>query len=431
MPAIVEEILADSIAEELSLAKGDEILKINDVVPKDLIDYKYLMNSEEVTVEVKKADGTLEIIEIEKDFEDDLGIVFENAVFDMIKKCTNKCVFCFVDQQPEGLRESLYVKDDDYRLSYLQGTYVTLTNFTAADKKRISDLGLGPLYVSLHTTNPELRVKMLANPKAANIIEDLKWFQKQQIPLHLQIVLCPGYNDDEELEKTFKDLEKFKDIILSVAIVPVGLTKFRKTPLKPVDKACAKDVIAKIDAFNKKLRKNVACASDEFFITADEKVPPAKYYGNFAQLDDGVGVIRLVLDDFEKNKKKLPKKIKTPKNIHILTAPAGQRVFKYINDEFNKIENLTSVLVTVSGKFFGENITVAGLVTGSDIIEQLKNIQDEIEILLIPSVMLRPFTRTFLDDLTVEDVEKALSCKIEVMEDVYSTKSLLKFISSL
>ncbi len=428
MVAIVEEIEQNSIAEDLNITKGDKIIKINNVVPKDLIDYKYLINDEEIEIEIQKTNGEIQIIEIEKDFNDDLGIIFENAVFDKIKKCQNKCIFCFVDQQPKGLRKSLYVKDDDYRLSYLQGTYITLTNLTEEDKQRITSLNLGPLYISLHTTNPELRAEMLNNSNAADIIEQLNWLKKLKIPIHLQIVLCPNYNDGVELQRTLTDLQKFKSIILSIAIVPVGLTKFRKKQLQAVDKKCALNVIAQIDDFNKKIKKNIACASDEFFIMADAEIPPRSYYSNFAQLADGVGALRLLLDDFEKNKKKLPKLLETPKTLHLICAPACKKVFSEIQKEFNKIKNLEFVLLDVNGEFFGDNITVAGLITGSDIIHQVNKFKNSIKTLILPSIMLRPFSQTFLDGKTVQDVELSLDCQIVIVNDIYSTKEIIDYI---
>ena len=205
MPAIVNKVLKDSIAEELEINPQDEILSIDGTKMLDMIDYNFLCKSELITIEVKKASGEIEEIEIEKDFDEDLGIVFESAVFDRVKPCLNKCIFCFVDQQPKGLRDTLYIKDDDYRLSYLQGTYITLTNLKEEDKERIKRMHLGPFYVSVHTTNPELRVKMLRNPNASKIMENLEWFRKNKIPFHAQIVLCPGYNDGEELDRTLSD----------------------------------------------------------------------------------------------------------------------------------------------------------------------------------------------------------------------------------
>ena len=426
MSAIISEVLKDSIAQELEFQKGDKIISINGEKPQDMIDYRYMMCCEDVDIELERTNGDIEIFEIEKDFDDDLGIVFESAVFDRIKPCTNHCIFCFVDQQPEGLRKSLYIKDDDYRLSYLQGTYITLTNLTAKDKERIQSLHLGPLYVSVHTTNPELRAKMLNNPKASNILEDLKWLKQADIPIHAQIVLCPGYNDGEELENTLKDFENFKSIIQSIAIVPVGITRFHKNNLKTLTTKNALHVIKQVEAFNTKLKKHIAMASDEFFLKADYPIPDKKYYGNFAQLEDGVGAIRLLTDDFEKRKKKLPKSVKTPLNLTFAVAQSSVKIFKEITKNLNQIQNCHCEIVELKNDFFGSNVTVAGLITGNDLISQLKN--KNIETLIIPSIMLRPFSCDFLDNITVEEVQKELGCKIVVIQDIYSTKEICSLI---
>ena len=426
MSAIISEVLKDSIAQELEFQKGDKIISINGEKPQDMIDYRYMMCCEDVEIELERTNGDIEIFEIEKDFDDDLGIVFESAVFDRIKPCTNHCIFCFVDQQPEGLRKSLYIKDDDYRLSYLQGTYITLTNLTAKDKERIQSLHLGPLYVSVHTTNPELRAKMLNNPKASNILEDLKWLKQADIPIHAQIVLCPGYNDGEELENTLKDFENFKSIIQSIAIVPVGITRFHKNNLKTLTTKNALHVIKQVEAFNTKLKKHIAMASDEFFLKADYPIPDKKYYGNFAQLEDGVGAIRLLTDDFEKRKKKLPKSVKTPLNLTFAVAQSSVKIFKEITKNLNQIQNCHCEIVELKNDFFGSNVTVAGLITGNDLISQLKN--KNIETLIIPSIMLRPFSCDFLDNITVEEVQKELGCKIVVIQDIYSTKEICSLI---
>lgn len=426
MSAIISEVLKDSIAQELEFQKGDKIISINGEKPQDMIDYRYMMCCEDVDIELERTNGDIEIFEIEKDFDDDLGIVFESAVFDRIKPCTNHCIFCFVDQQPEGLRKSLYIKDDDYRLSYLQGTYITLTNLTAKDKERIQSLHLGPLYVSVHTTNPELRAKMLNNPKASNILEDLKWLKQADIPIHAQIVLCPGYNDGEELENTLKDFENFKSIIQSIAIVPVGITRFHKNNLKTLTTKNALHVIKQVEAFNTKLKKHIAMASDEFFLKADYPIPDKKYYGNFAQLEDGVGAIRLLTDDFEKRKKKLPKSVKTPLNLTFAVAQSSVKIFKEITKNLNQIQNCHCEIVELKNDFFGSNVTVAGLITGNDLISQLKN--KNIETLIIPSIMLRPFSCDFLDNITVEEVQKKLGCKIVVIQDIYSTKEICSLL---
>ncbi len=428
MAAIISEIQKDSIAEELDLQKGDKILSINSQTPKDFIDYRFMMSSEEIEIEIEKTNGDIEIYEIEKDFEEDLGVIFESAVFDRIKPCTNRCIFCFVDQQPEGLRKTLYIKDDDYRLSYLQGTYITMTNLSDKDRQRIEQLHLGPLYVSVHTTNPELRSKMLNNPKAANILEDLKWLKKADIPIHAQIVLCPGYNDQEELENTLNDFSKFKSIIQSIAIVPVGITKFHKNNLTSLTPENALHVIKQVENFNKKMKKQIAMASDEFFIKADYEIPPRNYYGNFSQIEDGVGALRLLLDDFEKTKKKLPKSIKNKKEITFAVTESSKRVMKSIIEELNNIKNFTCTMIVLKNNFFGPNVTVAGLITGQDLISQLKN--KNIKNLVIPSIMIRPFTQDFLDGITLEQVQKELGTNITVINDIYSTKEFIDLIKS-
>ena len=289
MPATISEITPNSIAEELCFEKGDKILSINGETPKDLIDYRFAINEEYIELELERKNGEIEVYEIEKDFDEDLGVVFESAVFDRVKLCANNCIFCFVDQQPGGLRESLYVKDDDYRLSYLQGTYITLTNLTKKDKERIEKLHLGPLYVSVHTTNPELRAKMLRNKRAAEIMESLEWLKNAQIPLHLQIVMCPDLNDGAELERTLNDLGKFKSVVQSIAVVPVGLTKFHKNNLQLLTEENARKTVEIIDNFNKKIKKHLAQASDEIFLKAKMRIPERKYYGSFAQREEGVG----------------------------------------------------------------------------------------------------------------------------------------------
>lgn len=436
MGAIVSKIEEKSIAQELEIKPGDEILSIDEQKLSDLIDYKFLCKSEFLTIELKRTDGEIEIIEIEKDFDEDLGIVFESAVFDKIKPCLNKCIFCFVDQQPKGLRDTLYIKDDDYRLSYLQGTYITLTNLAKKDKKRIEMLGLGPFYLSVHTTNPELRIQMLKNPNAGKILEHLKWLKKNHIPVHLQIVLCPKYNDGEELRRTLSDLEKFKNIILSIAIVPVGITKFRKDEkLYPVTKKIAQETIEIADEFNKKCKKPVIACSDEFFLLAQKPIPDKKYYGNFSQLEDGVGSVRLLLDDFKKYKKVLPKKLKKPLNLLFATSKLAKPALDEIAYELNKIKNLNAHVVAVESTYWGKNITVAGLITSEDLIKTIStykpiSLSTYQPVTIIPSVMLRPFTHDFLDGKTLDYVKEKTKLDFVVIKDCYSTKEIVDFINS-
>lgn len=419
MPAIVSSVEKNSIAEELELENGDILLSIDGVVLSDLIDYNFYCKSEELTIEIKKKNGEIEEIELEKDFDEDLGIIFESAVFDKIKPCLNHCIFCFVDQQPKGLRKTLYIKDDDYRLSYLQGTYITLTNFNEEDKNRIKRMHLGPFYVSVHTTNPELRVNMLRNPNASKIMENLKWFKENEIPFHAQIVLCPGYNDGKELERTLKDLSTLGDSLLSIAIVPVGITAFRNdTQLTRVNKEIALETIKIANKYKK------TCCSDEFFILAEQEIPPKEYYGNFSQLDDGVGSLRALLEDF--NNLNLPQKLKKSLTITLAVSFASLPAMEIITKELNKIENLTCKLKPVKSNYWGENITVAGLITSDDLIETVKNV--DTDYVVISSIMLKPFSESFLDGNTLDYVKTQTNKEFFVQNEQYSMKELVDFL---
>ena len=418
MPAIVSSVFDGSIAAELGIESGDEILSIDELKMQDMIDYNFMCKSELLTLEIKKTNGEIEVIELEKDYDEDLGIVFESAVFDRIKPCLNHCIFCFVDQQPKGLRNTLYVKDDDYRLSYLQGTYITLTNLKDEDKERIKRLHLGPFYVSVHTTNPELRVKMLKNPNAGKALENLKWFRKNGIPFHAQIVLCPGINDGKELERTLSDLAELKNTVLSVAIVPVGITQFRKEKLKRVDKECALKTLEIASNYKR------VCCSDEFFLLAGKKIPPAKYYGNFCQLDDGVGSIRALLEDFKSQN--LPKIISKPYKLIFATSYAAEYPMKEIAKKLNKVENLSVEVLPVKSEYWGENITVAGLITSDDLIRTIKDVTcDKV---VIPSVMLKPYTEDFLDGKNLSYVKKESGKNFFVVKNIYSIKEVIDYI---
>ena len=418
MPAIVSKVLENSIAEELDLNPGDEIVSIDGCKMQDMIDYNFYCKSECIILEIKKTNGEIEEIELEKDYDEDLGIVFESAVFDRVKPCLNHCIFCFVDQQPKGLRETLYIKDDDYRLSYLQGTYITLTNLTEKDKERIARMHLGPFYVSVHTTNPDLRVKMLRNPNAGKALENLQWFKNHEIPFHAQIVLCPGLNDGVELERTLQDLTSLGDILLSAAIVPVGITQFREDELKQVDKKVAAETIQIAAKYPK------VCCSDEFFLLTGEEIPPCEYYGNFSQLDDGVGAIRYLLDDFKTLE--LPKKIKAPCKAAFATSYAAKDAILKIAEQLNKIENFEALVCPVKSDYWGEDITVAGLITTDDLIKTVKDI--DVDFVIIPSVMLKPYSEDFLDGKNLDYVREQTGKKFFVIQNIYSMKELIEYL---
>ena len=421
MTAIVSEVVKNSIADELEISAGDEISSIDGIKMQDMIDYNFMCKSDFLTLEIKKTTGEIEIVEIEKDYDEDLGIIFESAVFDRVKPCLNNCIFCFVDQQPDGLRDTLYVKDDDYRLSYLQGTYITLTNFKEEDKERIKKMHLGPFYVSVHTTNPGLRVKMLRNPNAGKALENLKWFRKNKIPFHAQIVLCPGYNDGDELERTLSDLADLKNTVLSTAIVPVGITQFRKNCLQQVDKKCALKTLEIASRYKR------VCCSDEFFLLADKEIPPAKYYGNFSQLDDGVGALRLLLDDFAALN--IPESIPKPLRVSFATGYAAVYAMEKIVKKLNSIKNLSVTLEPVKSNYWGRDITVSGLITTDDLIQTVKDIKSDLTV--IPSVMLKPYSEDFLDGKNLDYVKKKTGKEFFVVNNIYSMREFVDYLYSL
>ena len=420
MAAIVSSVEDGSIAEELEIEAGDELLSIDGQKMLDMIDYGFYCKSELLTLEIKKTNGEIEEIELEKDYDEDLGIVFESAVFDKIKPCLNKCIFCFVDQQPKGLRDTLYIKDDDYRLSYLQGTYITLTNLKEEDKQRISRMHLGPFYVSVHTTNPDLRVKMLRNPNASKIMENLNWFKDNEIPFHAQIVLCPDVNDGAELDRTLNDLSTLGENLLSVAIVPVGITQYREDNiLKQVTPEVAKQTIEIASKYKK------VCCSDEFFLLAEKDIPPTDYYGSFCQLDDGVGAIRALIDDFESYD--LPDELSEPLDLVFATSYAGKDAIEYVSKRINRIKNLKTSVYPVKSNYWGQNITVAGLITSQDLINTIKDIKSDY--IVVPGVMLKPYTDSFLDGETLSHVEQITGKKFIVIHNQYSLGELIDFIN--
>lgn len=418
MPALISGVVEGSIAEELEIQEGDILLSIDGEKPQDMIDYRFLSKTELMTLEIQKNNGEIEEIELEKDFDEDLGIIFESAVFDRVKPCLNNCIFCFVAQQPKGLRKTLYVKDDDYRLSYLQGTYITTTNLTSADKERIARLHLGPFYISVHTTNPDLRVKMLRNPNAGKIMDNLRWFKENDIPFHAQIVLCPGYNDGDELRRTLEDLKTLDSALLSVAIVPVGVTQFRESELRIVDKKIAEETIEIASGYKK------VCCSDEFFLLAGLPIPEAKYYGSFSQLDDGVGSLRTLMDDFDMLT--LPEKLRENLTICFACSMAAKSAFSYISEKLNKIENLNVIVKPVKSTYWGKNITVAGLITSEDLINTIKDI--EADYIIVPSIMLKPFSNLFLDGKSLDYVIEQTNKNIYVCRNNYSVGEVINFI---
>jgi putative radical SAM enzyme (TIGR03279 family) len=430
MRARIKSIISGSVAELSGIRPHDLLCAINEnSACEDLFDYQFAVMGETSLQLILEREGKPFTLDLHKEEMDDLGIQFESPVFTGIKTCNNACPFCFIDQQPEGLRPTLYVKDDDWRLSYFVNTYITLTNLTRHDRERIERIKPGPLYVSVHCTVPDIRERLLLNKKARDIMKELSWLGSLEIPFHAQVVICPGINDGEALSTTLKDLASLRPHCLSVAIVPVGLTDYRGelAILKAVEQHHAIDIIQRVEAFQKDLNDtDFVFASDEFYIKAQRAMPAYEAYGDFPQLDDGVGTARLLIQEFFDQEESLPTKLTQPENIIFLTGKLGQMILQPIVSRLNQIEDLFVDLIPVENHFWGEAVTVAGLITGQDILKTLTPLNlESYSRILIPDTMLKSGERLFLDGLTVEDLSLQLGCPIEVVYQASRAKSLL------
>ena len=418
---VIANVEPGSIAEELELEAGDILLEINGNNIEDVFDYHYFMNEEYVELLVRKADGEEWELEIEKEFEEDLGLSFENGMMDDYRHCTNKCIFCFIDQMPPGMRETLYFKDDDTRLSFLQGNYVTLTNLKEKDVEKIIKYKLSPINISFQTTNPQLRCKMLHNRFAGESLKIVNKLIDAGITINGQIVLCKNWNDGEELERSLRDLYQYLPNLQSVSVVPVGLSKFREglEPLEPFKKEDAKQVIALIEKWQKKAYGEYGLhfihASDEWYLLAEEELPEESSYDGYLQLENGVGMLRLLESEFHDA---LAKKTgdQISRKISIATGKLAAPVLRKFMEELKEIYPNTEVNVyDITNEFFGEKITVAGLITGQDLKKQLKG-KDLGTKLLLPCHMLRSGEEVFLDDMTVSELSEYLQIPIEIVD---------------
>lgn len=420
-PHTIKEIESGSIAEELGLEPGDELISINDNSIKDVLDYHYLIKDEVINVLIRKPDGEEWELDIEKDYEDDLGIIFEDGLMDSYNSCRNKCIFCFIDQMPPNMRETLYFKDDDARLSFLQGNYITLTNLSEEEIDRIIFYKLSPINISIHTTNEELRCRMLKNRFAGSSLSKMQRLKDAGITMNGQIVLCKGWNDKEELEKTIHDLSAFLPEMQSVSIVPVGITKFRDklTPLEPFSSEEAMEVIETIhrwqNIFLTHYETRFIYGGDEWYINAGLPIPDEDSYEGYPQIENGVGMLRSFMDEFYSYFTELTGDERT-KELSIATgALASLYISRMVNDIGDKFPNIKIHIHTIKNEFFGENITVAGLITGGDLIEQLRE-KALGKSLLLPDVLLRHGESILLDDITIEDIERTLQTRISIVQ---------------
>lgn len=439
MKSRIAEVLPGGIGEELGFEKGDILLSINGTKVEDILDYRFLLADEYVEVEILKPNKEVWEFEIEKEYGEDLGVEFEEAILDKAKSCTNKCIFCFIDQLPKGMRKTLYFKDDDSRLSFLQGNFVTLTNMKDEDIDRIIKYRISPINVSVHTTNPDLRKKILNNRFAGNVYERLQKLAAAGITVNAQIVVMPGINNGDELVRTVEDLYKLRPSIENVAAVPIGITKFREglADLEIYNKETAKEELDRIKVLQEKYMKEIGSPfvrlSDEFYVMADEEVPNEEFYNGYEQIEDGVGMIRLLRETMAVDiKNKLTKNGKGK-----FTLITGTSAFKEldqvctdIREENNNIDIKCKVILN---DFFGNTITVAGLLTGQDVIAQLKDNIDSEYLIMADNMFRKGYEpgditqRIMLDDLTAKDIEERLGVKVIVCS--YTGEDLIDLIN--
>ena len=426
-PALVTMVEADSIAAELGVQPGDKILRINGVAPRDLIDYRMLIGEEELRLEVLDTAGQHHCISFEKDMDADLGLEFSEALFDGLRQCNNRCPFCFIDQQPTGKRSTLYLKDDDYRLSFLYGSYLTLTNLTPADWQRIETQRLSPLYVSVHATDPELRCRLLRNKRAGLLLQQLEWFARRRLQIHAQVVVCPGLNDGLQLQRTLRDLARWGvgdwPTVLSTAVVPVGLTRFRPDDtmdLTPVTPRLARQVIGQVEAlqqeFYLQLGNRFAWLADEWYLMAAHPLPPRSTYGDWPQQANGVGSIRAFLEALDQATTRLPEVLPAPRRCSWVVGSLVGPALRPVAERLRSIPGLELLLYSLPSPYWGQDLVVTGLLTGSDLVDGLAG-QDLGDQLLLPSVMLRQGSPLFLDDLTVNQVAAGLGVPVLPVAD--------------
>ncbi len=417
MAVIIESVEKRSPADKAGLKSGYTLLSINNNEIMDVLDYRFYQSNQKLNVSFIDEKGKVKIVRIKKDEYDELGLNFSTYLMDEKHSCLNKCVFCFIDQLPKGMRDSLYFKDDDSRLSFLFGNYITLTNITEHEVERIIKMHISPINISVHTTNPELRVKMMTNKNAGNVLSIINRFNDAGIKINCQMVLCPGYNDGKELKRTLEDLTKLENAEC-IAAVPVGLTKYRDglAKLEPFNKQTAGETIDIINRFGdlcmEKYGSRRVYASDEFYLLAQRPMPSADYYGDFLQLDNGVGMWSLLESEVNDALEDCDYILEKPRKISLITGEAAFPLITQIVDKMcKKWDNLECSVYKIKNDFFGPLITVAGLVTATDIISQLEGV-DVGEEVIIPDVMLRSEKDMFLDSITVDELSKKLGAPI-------------------
>lgn len=427
---IISGIKKGTPADRAGIETGDSLLRINSLPFYDLLDYYYLCAERELTLSIRKKEGMYREYSITKEYDEDLGLEFLSPAIGPVRRCRNHCVFCFVDQQPPALRPSLFEKDDDYRLSFFHGNYITLTNMGELDIKRIIRRGISPLYISIHSTDPTIRRKMMGNRFAGRILEQLSRLAAAGIVMHGQIVVCPGLNDGVHLQKTVDDLSQLYPALRTVALVPVGLTRYRQDlpALKSITPADAVTIVKHYSKLQEEFKRNLGTPfvylADEFYLLSGFPIPPDEHYGHYEQVENGVGLGRLFLNELEQWKQTpvtpLPGEIK----ISLVTGQSGSPFLKLFLAELEKIRGIKANLHVLANKFWGGNVTVTGLLTGSDLLSGLA--QKELgQVVFIPAVMLKEGTDLFLDDISLRDLASKLEVQIVPVNNLAEIRNYL------
>lgn len=410
----IHEIVPGSIAADIGIEPGFSLTSLNGQPIVDILDYRWALASEQLTIGLLDKNDEPWELEIDKEYGEDIGLIFEHPTIAPLQQCKNNCVFCFVAQLPSGVRPTLCVKDDDYRLSSLHGSFVTLTNLTDGDWQRLLTMRPSPLYVSVHTTNGPLRQQMMRNPQAGRILEQLRTLAEHNIEIHCQIVLIPGMNDGAELERTIQDLLALWPAVQSVAVVPVGLTAHRDG-LALLRRTAPDEARTAIDTLlpltrqtRRKLGVSFAYLADEFFLLAGSEVPPRQYYDDFPQAENGIGLTRLLLDELKPILRRLPRRLTTPRQVLWVTGTLISPVLRTLLWRLNSIEGLWVDICSVPNRFFGETVTVTGLLTGQDILGALQPLVTPGMQVLLPEVALRADEQDFLDGMSLEQLRHEL-----------------------
>lgn len=446
----VREVVPESPADRAGIQPGDLIRTINGHLIRDLVDYRFYVADEELTVGFERQETAHEV-QITKTYDENLGVLFGEEPAPFIRQCANKCVFCFIKGLPErftpvsglehGMRSSLYIKDDDYRYSFLFGNFITLTNLKELDWQRLDEQKLTPLYVSVHATDPDLRRKMVDGPRAGDILDHIKRLGDIGITCHTQLVLCPTINDGEHLDRSIRDLTELRPLVESISVVPVGLTKYNNMikmgelpPLRHFTRDEANALIEQVEVYQRRFEAEnpdgypFVYLSDEWYYLTGRDFPPARHYGTYAQIENGVGMTRYLIEQWRAGQRRLPRKMSGPRKVTLVTSAMARPVIEGFAADLRKIPNLEVQVLPVINRFFGPEVTVAGLLCGQDVLSTLNEQDDLGDLVLLPRVMLDNEGKRFLDDITVEEFQASLPARSEFVrnapETVHAIRSL-------